>query len=662
MIELKGISRSFEGKADVRVDALRDVSLEIGEGEFVCVIGSSGAGKSTLMNILGCLDRPSDGSYLLAGREVQSISANRLAWLRGRIFGFVFQSYNLLESATVRENVELPGLYAGVSLSDRKERSNTLLAQLELTACANHLPSELSGGEQQRVAIARALMNGGSVILADEPTGALDRENGEQVIRIFEGLVSAGRTVVIITHNPEIAIRAGRVIELRDGCVARDSGPAPDKTAMLEEGTSTARRGPSRLSRVLGTVRESWCALRTNITRGAGLRTALTILAISMAVTSGVVVLSIGEGIYRETVKSTNSMGLDTIRVAPEDWLPTLVGHPDADWGVARDFQPLTLEDAWAIRDQVANVRAVSPSILLMPIPVRQGESAGTVGVKGYVDLGRKPGRGETGYRLEVGEHITKLDDDNLERVVVLEAGVREMLFPLGANPIGQQILIQDIPFRVKGVYEPRRSPGRILPDTNVHIPFKTASALLTGRKEIDDIYVFVGKSDHLLETVGAIRDIGIRRRGSDTLVFDHLGFSITGAKKFRARLWLMLGTIATCALMAGSLSVMNIMLASIQARRREIGIRMAVGARRKDILSQFFGESTLLSVAGTTLGALVALVSMPILPRVGVAVEPSLPFFVLPVVSALVVGALFGIVPARRAACLNPVSALAAH
>ena len=661
MIELKGVSRSFEGEAGVRVDALRDVSLDIGEGEFACVTGPSGAGKSTLMNILGCLDRPSNGSYRLAGRQVQTMSTDHLAWLRGRIFGFVFQSYNLLESATVRENVELPGLYAGVSPSGRKERANALLAQLGLTARAEHLPSELSGGEQQRVAIARALMNGGRVILADEPTGALDRESGEQVLRAFEDLVLAGHTVVMITHNPEIAIRAGRRIELRDGRVVRDSGPALKRTAMLNEATSIARKAQSRLSRIVGTVRDSWRALQANLAQAAGLRKALTILAILIAVASGVLILGIGEGIYRETVMSANSMGLDTIRVAPKDWLPTVVGNPDPDWSVVRDFQPLTLEDAWAIRDQVAYVRAVSPSILLIPMPVRQGEAAGIVGVKGYVDLGRKPGRGAFGYRLESGEHITQLDDDNLERVVVLEADIREMLFPRGANPVGQQILIQDIAFRVKGVYEPRQSPGMFVPNTNVHIPFKTASALLTSRKEIDEIYVFVRNPDHLLETVGAIRDLGIRQRGSDTLVFGHMGSRILGARKLRARLWLMLGTIAACALLAGTLSVMNIMLVSVQARRREIGIRMAVGARRRDILFQFFSESVLVNLTGTAIGALAALASIPVLEHFDVAVEPSMWFFALPIASALVVGALFGIVPARRAAHLDPVSALTA-
>ncbi len=659
MIELNGIGRSFEGEAGVRVEALRDITLRIAEGEFVCITGPSGAGKSTLLNILGCLDRPSSGSYRLAGRQVQSTGADGLAWLRRRIFGFVFQSYNLVESATAQENVELPGSYAGLSRRARQKRTKALLAQLDLADRAGHLPGELSGGEQQRVALARALMNGGHVILADEPTGALDRENGEQVLEALERLADAGHTVVMISHNPEIAARAERRIELQDGRLAHDSGPAREKTREPYKAISLAKQGHTRLSRLAGTAHDSWNALRANLAQGARLRTALTVAAILIAVASGALVLSIGEGIYRETVKSANYMGLDTIRVSPKDWLPTVIGHSDPDTGVARNFKPLTLEDAWAIRDEITGVRAVSPEIFLVPIGVRHGEVATWVAVRGYVDLGTKPGRGPLGYRLESGKHITQLEDDNLERVAILEADARTKLFPPEMNPVDQEILIQDIAFRVKGVYSPRQNPTTTLISNSVHIPFKTASALLSSRNEIDTIYVFVQNTDRLLETVSAIRDLGIRRRGSDTLLFGHKGWTIRAAKKNRARLWFVLGTISGCALLAGSLSMMSILLLSVRARRREIGIRMAVGARRRDILLQFFGEAIFVSMAGTVLGALAALAGIPALQRFGVAVEPSLWFFAIPIASALFVGALFGILPARRAAQLDPVAAL---
>ena len=243
MIVLEGIGRVFEGEAGIRVEALRDVSLRIAEGEFVCITGPSGSGKSTLMNILGCLDRPGSGSYQLAGAEVQSLSADGLAWLRRRVFGFIFQSYNLLDSATSQDNVELPGRYAVISGSARRKRAEALLAQLDLQERAGHFPAELSGGEQQRVAIARALMNGGRVILADEPTGALDKPTGEEVLRVLESLATKGHTVVVISHNAEVAARAARRIELRDGRIVSDTGPARIKSSMPASTTKRKRRG-----------------------------------------------------------------------------------------------------------------------------------------------------------------------------------------------------------------------------------------------------------------------------------------------------------------------------------------------------------------------------------------------------------------------------------
>ena len=662
MIELNGISRSFEGEDGVRVEALHDVSLRIAEGEFVCITGSSGAGKSTLMNILGCLDRPSSGSYRVAGREVRTMSANGLAWLRRRIFGFVFQSYNLLDSATARDNVELPGLYAGLSRSARKELAKSLLAQLDLADRADHFPSELSGGEQQRVGIARALMNGGRVILADEPTGALDRENGEQVLKALEQLAAAGHTVVMISHNPEVAARAHRRIRLRDGMVVEDTGPHPRRASRSDEPIPVASKGKAVLSRIGGVVHDSWSAFRVNLALGAKLRTAMLIVAILTAVCSGTVVLSIAEGTYRETITTANTMGLDTIRVAPADWQPTMAGEPGTSSSDPRNFLPLTQADARAIRDQIPNVRAVSPNIVLVPLMARRSEAAITIKVIGFVDLGTKPGRGPLGYRLEAGEYISRGDDDNLERVAVLEADVRKRLFPPEIDPLGQEILIEDIAFRVKGLYQQQQIPGKIfVAGTGVHIPFKTAAALLTSRNEIDRIYVYVHDPERLFETVSAIRDLGIRRRGADTLIIGHMGGRIQEAEKARAQLWLVLGTIAGCVLLAGNFSVMHIMLLSVRARRREIGIRMAVGARRSDILRQFFGEAIVLSVVGAAVGALCALFGIWTLQRFDVATEASFLFFALPIVCALVVGGLFCIVPARRAAQLDPVAALGA-
>ena len=589
------------------------------------------------------------------------MSADGLAWLRRRIFGFVFQSYNLLDSATVRENVELPGVYAGLSRGVRKERADSLLTQLDLADRAGHLPSELSGGEQQRVAIARALMNGGRVVLADEPTGALDRENAEQVLQALESLAAAGRTVLIISHNPKIAVRASRRIELRDGRVIGDTGPHLTRARSPEEVIPSASKGQAMLSRAVGAVGDGWSAFRVNLTQGAKLRTALLVAAILTAVCSGAVVMSIGEGTYLKTIETANTMGLDTIRVVPTDWRSTLTGQHGASSSGPRNFLPLTQADARAIRDQIPNVRAVSPYVMLVPLMARRGAAATTLRVIGFVDLGTKPGRGLMGYRLEAGEFISRGEDDNLERVAVLEPDIRERLFPSKMDPLGQEIFIEDIAFRVKGLYQPRYIPGMIfVAGLEAHVPFKTATALLTSRNEIDQIYVYVEDTERLFETVSAIRDLGIRRRGGDTLRFSHMGEIIQEAKKTRAQLWLVLGMIAGCVLLAANFSLINIMLLSVRGRHREIGIRMAVGARTRDIQWQFLSETLAIGVVGGLLGVVVAFACLPMLAYFDIRAEPLAWFFAVPFACALILSLLAAIAPARRAARLDPAQALA--
>jgi len=216
LIELQGVVRIFTTGGGVEVRALRGVDLKIYPGEFLAIVGQSGSGKSTLMNILGCLDRPTAGKYLFAGRDIESFDADGLAWLRREAFGFVFQSYNLLGSESALENVQVPAVYAGMSAHEREIRAESLLSALGLGERMDHRPSQLSGGQQQRVSIARAMMNGGNVILADEPTGALDTQSGIEVMELLEDLASKGHTVILITHDQEVAAHADRIIEFRD--------------------------------------------------------------------------------------------------------------------------------------------------------------------------------------------------------------------------------------------------------------------------------------------------------------------------------------------------------------------------------------------------------------------------------------------------------------
>ena len=222
VIELQDVSRSYAISEEVVVHALDGVSLRIENGEYVAIMGTSGSGKSTLMNIVGCLDGPTAGSYLLDGTDVRAIAEDDLADLRNRKIGFIFQSFNLVPRTSALANVELPLAYAGLNRADRRERAHAALAAVGMADRVRHLPSELSGGQQQRVAVARAIVTNPSLILADEPTGNLDSHSTAEVLELFEGLNETGRTVVLITHEADVAERARRTVRLADGRVLTD--------------------------------------------------------------------------------------------------------------------------------------------------------------------------------------------------------------------------------------------------------------------------------------------------------------------------------------------------------------------------------------------------------------------------------------------------------
>ena len=223
MITLEGITKVYR-TGEVEVAALKGISLHIPEGEFVAIMGPSGSGKSTLMNLIGCLDQPSSGRYILDGYDVSALTDDQLAWIRNRKIGFVFQSYNLIPRATAVHNVEMPLIYAGDN-QQRRERAMAALEAVGLLPRAGHLPNELSGGQQQRVAVARALVTDPAILLADEPTGNLDSESSIEIMKLLRDLNLQGRTIVLITHEPDIAAFAQRVVRVRDGVIVSDERP-----------------------------------------------------------------------------------------------------------------------------------------------------------------------------------------------------------------------------------------------------------------------------------------------------------------------------------------------------------------------------------------------------------------------------------------------------
>jgi putative ABC transport system ATP-binding protein len=235
LVEARDLSKVY-GSGDARVDALSKVDLMVSSGDWISVVGSSGSGKSTLMNLLGMLDRPTSGSYLLGGRDVAGLSGGELARLRRETIGFIFQGYNLLPRQNARQNVELPMIYGNVRAKKRRQRATEALERVGLGNRLNHRSSELSGGQQQRVAIARALINDPKLILADEPTGNLDSSSGESILQLFGELRDSGVTLMVVTHDDTVASHAGRIVELRDGRIISDSSThsAPDPKTDLD--------------------------------------------------------------------------------------------------------------------------------------------------------------------------------------------------------------------------------------------------------------------------------------------------------------------------------------------------------------------------------------------------------------------------------------------
>ena len=638
LIRLEGVTRVFRN-GDVEIEVLRGINLEIREGEFVAIMGSSGSGKSTLMNLLGCLDRPTSGSYRFMGQDVAELDRDELARLRREEFGFVFQSYNLIAGSTATENVEVPAVYAGLAPEARRERAEALLTELGLGERLDHRPNQLSGGQQQRVSIARALMNGGRVILADEPTGALDSKSGADVMRLLSSLSEQGHTVILITHEREVAEHADRVIEIRDGQILSDPGPGSIRT--LEHKARRDADHDSTLIELLEATRTAVRALGHNL-----FRTALTLLGIVIGVASVIAMLAIGDGARQEVIDRISAMGSNLLTVRPG--APNMRGR---DAGAT-----LTLEDVKAAAE-LPNVLAAVP------------EQGGSVTIRfGNMDHRTSATATTADYILARtwpvanGTFFSAEDEMRFAAVTVLGQTVSSALFG-NREPIGEYVLVNNILFQVVGVMAPMGATawGQDQDDV-IFVPWSTGSLRLFGQRHVRNATIAVEDVALIDETQAEVHSLLLTRHGVEDFSIRNMASIIDNVSATQNTMTMLLGSIAAISLLVGGIGVMNIMLVSVTERTREIGIRMATGARTRNIMQQFLIEALTVSALGGLIGVFAGLGVAALIERFGTPIQYSVMPVALAFGCAFATGLVFGFLPARKAAHLDPVTALASE
>ena len=679
LIQLKGIERRYQS-GEHEVTVLHPLDLTIAAGEMVAIVGASGSGKSTLMNLLGCLDRPSGGQYLFRGQDTAGLDALALARLRCHHFGFIFQRYHLLPHLDAAANVEIPAIYAGTSRPERQIRARTLLTRLGLSDRSHHRPGQLSGGQQQRVSIARALANGGEVILADEPTGALDSHSGKEVMAILKELHEQGHTIILVTHDMAVANHANRIITLRDGRVVEDSGqpaaspvisasqahgeesqqisqaatkpvsalprpaagqevrePAPDRIATA----SVARRGSQGWDRYREAGRMALHAMLAH-----RMRTFLTMLGIIIGIAAVVSVVALGQGARAKVIDDINAMGTNTIDI-----------FPGKDWGdeKAASIQTLNERDLDALLGQ-PYLEGASPQIA----------TSGQLRYRNKTSSGSVVGVGSDFFRVK-GMTLTQgrlLDERDIRsRTAVAVVDGKTIASLLGkTDPVGQVVLVGTLPVRIVGVVAQETGFGPSSQSVNVWLPYSAVMSRLISQNHFSQITIRVkdGVQPALAEQA-AVALLTQRHGVKDFFTFSSDSI-VKSVEKTTATLTLLVSAIAVISLIVGGVGVMNIMLVSVVERTREIGIRIAVGARQSDILQQFLIEAVMVSLLGGLLGIGLAMFIGFIFSLLVESFQMRFSLFSILMAfgCSSLIGILFGYLPARNAARLDPVEALA--
>ena len=650
LLEVKNLTREFPA-GETTVQILKGVNLEIYPGELVAIVGQSGSGKSTLMNILGCLDQPTEGSYKVSGRETRKLEPDELAKLRREYFGFIFQRYHLLGDLNATGNVEVPAIYAGADAHERQERAKQLLSDLGLADKTQNRPSQLSGGQQQRVSIARALMNGGDVILADEPTGALDKNSGIEVMRILRELNAKGHTIILVTHDHNVAKNATRIIEISDGNIISDQANTPEISEDETLEKQTLVRAPQKKipawRSVVDRLGEAFrmALLAMNAHR---MRTFLTMLGIIIGIASVVSVVALGNGSQKQILQNISSLGTNTITIYQ--------GRGFGDNSRASQVKTLIPADGDALSEQ-PYVDGVSPSVnSSVTARFKDIEAATTVnGVSEDFFYVR-------GLSFKSGQAFDKNSVIEQAQDVVIDTNTQNKFFSDGTNPVGQVVLLGSVPSRIIGVVDAQQGMMGNSDSLNVYLPYSTVMSRMLGQSNVRSIIVRIKDEypSHVAEN--AILSLLEQRHGAQDVFTQNSDSIRETIQQTTQTMTLLVSEIAVISSIVGGICVMNIMLVSVTERTQEIGVRMAVGARQSDILQQFLIEAILVCILGGILGVLLSLgIGQLITHFAGGSFQMaySTTSIVAAFVCSSLIGIVFGFIPARNAAQLNPVDAL---